>query len=248
MRIVAVNGSPRGKRSNTDCILQPFLSGARQAGAETETVYLKDFKINYCLGCFTCWTKTPGKCIQKDDMPILLEKMRGADIVIYATPLYIFTVSGLMKNFMDRFVMPFADPHILMRGEYYSHPSRYKEPKKNSSMRGIVLISNCGFPGENNFSALVETFRVFTDVSGLKLKATILRSMGEMFSVPGLESSFEWYFDAAKKAGREVVELGHVSPETQGILDKDLMAPEDYVTMANAYWDSEIAKAKKKKR
>jgi multimeric flavodoxin WrbA len=118
MKILAINGSPRGRRSNTDRILQPFLEGAREAGAETETVYLKDLKINHCLGCFTCWTKTPGVCVHKDDMAALFPKVRQADVVVYATPLYVFTVSGLMKDFMDR-LLPLADPHIVQRGAHY---------------------------------------------------------------------------------------------------------------------------------
>ena len=103
MKILAINGSPRGKKSNTDRILQPFLAGAREAGAETETVYLKEHKINYCLGCFNCWTVTPGVCVQKDDMAALLEKIRGVDMLIYASPLYIFNVTAQMKTFLDRF-------------------------------------------------------------------------------------------------------------------------------------------------
>jgi len=96
VKVLAINGSPRGPRGNTDRILQPFLEGAREAGAETETIYLKDKKINYCLGCFTCWTKTPGVCVHQDDMPKLLEKMRQAHVLVYASPLYIFTVTAQM--------------------------------------------------------------------------------------------------------------------------------------------------------
>ena len=128
MKIVAFNGSPRGKQSNTDRILQPFLDGARKAGAQTETIYLRELEINPCLGCYTCWTKTPGVCVHKDDMPPLLVKMRQADIVVYATPLYIFTVTGIMKDFMDRHI-PNVQPHIVQRGEHYLHPPRYPDPK-----------------------------------------------------------------------------------------------------------------------
>ena len=237
MKILAINGSPRGKRSNTDRILQPFLEGAREAGAETETVYLKDKKINYCLGCFTCWTKTPGVCVHKDDMPELLEKMRWADTVVYATPLYVFTVTAQMKAFMDRHI-PLLDPHIVQRGDQYIHPSRYE-----SHNRKVVLISNCGFPERHHFSGLVETFRCFTSGPDSELVATILCAGGELLKQPALQESLQWYIEAARRAGREVVEQGRIAPETQETLDRPLVEdPAVYSRMANAHWNSVVAR------
>jgi len=238
MKVLAFNGSPRGKRSNTDRILQPFLRGARDARAETETIYLKDLEIKPCLGCFACCTKTPGVCVQKDDMVPLLKKIRHAEIRVYATPLYVFTVSGLMKNFLDRSVMPFLDIHIVKRGERYLHPRRYEDMPKSR----VVLISNCGFPEQHHFSGLVETFHRFTDNPDLELVATILRPMGELLAQEPLQPSLSWYYEAVRQAGREVVKLGHITPEIQAMLDRELMPVETYVMMANMYWDSQIAK------
>jgi putative NADPH-quinone reductase/putative sterol carrier protein len=236
MKILAVNGSPRGQKGNTDRILQSFLEGARDAGASAETVYLKDKKINHCTGCFTCWSKTPGVCIHRDDMPDLLEKGRRADVLVYATPLYVFTVSGLMKDFMDRFIMPLLKPYIIKRGEHYIHPGRYENewPKK------LVLISNCGFPERHHFSGLVETFRLFTSGPDLKLDGMILCAGAELLNVPDLKDSVSWYLKAARQAGREFMEEGRIKPETQAVLDRQLADPEVYSRMANAYWDSVI--------
>jgi putative sterol carrier protein len=240
MKILAINGSPRGKKGNTDRILKPFLEGAREAGAETEVVYLKDKTINYCLGCFTCWTKTPGVCVHKDDMPELLEKIRQADTMVYATPLYVFTVTAQMKTFMDRHI-PLIKPYILKRGDQLIHPPRYEARHDK-----VVLISNCGFPERHHFSGLVETFRCFT--SGLEsgLTATILCAAGEMLRRPALQEGLRWYFEAARRAGREVVEQGHITPETQEVLDRLIVEPEVYAEMANAYWDRTLARSEAK--
>lgn len=239
MKILAINGSPRGKKSNTDRLLQPFLEGAREAGAETETVYLKDKTINPCIGCFTCWTKTPGVCVHKnDDMPALLEKLRQADITVYATPLYIFTVTAQMKTFMDRHI-PLLDPHIIQRGDQYIHPMRYEGewPKRT------VLISNCGFPERHHFSGLVETFRCFTSDPDSELVGTILCTAGELLKEPALRESVQWYIDAARRAGREVVEQGRIAPETQETLDRPLVKdPAVYSRMTNAYWNSVVVR------
>ena len=75
MKIFAVNGSPNMKKGMTHILLEIFLEGAREAGAEVKTVFLQKKKINYCLGCFNCWVKTPGVCVHKDDMPELAEEI-----------------------------------------------------------------------------------------------------------------------------------------------------------------------------
>jgi putative sterol carrier protein len=235
MKALAFNGSPRGRYSNTDRILQPFLDGARKAGADTETVYLKEHEIRACLGCYTCWTRTPGVCVHRDDMPLLLEKMRQADVTVYATPLYVFTVSGMMKDFMDRHI-PNLDPHIRKRGEHYIHPPRYEDTRWGR----IVLISNCGFPERHHFDGLVETFRQMTQGPDSELTATILCTAGELLGQPALRDSVDWYLQAAHQAGREVVELGRISPETEAVLCRDLAEPEVFSRMANAHWDSLI--------
>lgn len=240
MKILAINGSPRGKKSNTDRILQPFLEGAREAGAETEVIYLKNKEINYCLGCFTCWAKTPGVCVHKDDMPELLEKIQQADTMVYATPLYVFTVTAQMKTFMDRHI-PVLDPRIIQRGDQYIHPSRHE-----SGRRQVVLISNCGYPERHHFSGLVETFRCFTSDPDSELAAAILCAAGELLKQPALEEDLRWYFEATRRAGREVVEQGRITPETQEALDRLIVEPDVYVEMANAYWDRTLARSETK--
>ena len=68
MHVMAINGSPRKEKSSTYHILSPLLEGMRAAGATTELVNLGHLQIRSCLGCFLCWVKTPGKCVQEDDM------------------------------------------------------------------------------------------------------------------------------------------------------------------------------------
>jgi len=74
MKVMAINGSPNMGKGNTALVLDPFLEGMREAGAEVELFYTKKLKINPCQGEFNCWIKTPGKCFQQDDMQMLLSK------------------------------------------------------------------------------------------------------------------------------------------------------------------------------
>ncbi|AKA68711.1 flavodoxin family protein [Clostridium scatologenes] len=231
MKILAVNGSPKGEKGNTEVILKQFLKGCEEAGAKAEIVYLKDKNIKHCSGCFTCWTKTPGKCIHKDDMEELLQKILEADIIVYATPLYYFTVTGTMKDFMDR-MLPLNSREIIKKGDNYIHPKRFgKTPAKS------VLISNCGFPGQYNFSGLVETFKVMTKGN---LVGTILCAQGGILQAVNVDDIvkklYAPFLSALISAGKEIVNYGYIKDETQDILDKDVIDPEIYIKNANSSW------------
>lgn len=231
MRIVAVNGSPRGEAGNTDVLVQAFLSGAREAGAETETLYLKDKSIRYCQGCFACWTRTPGVCIHDDDMVDILPRLRAAVVVVLATPLYGNMVTGQMKTFMDR-TLPLSHPAIEKHGDQYIHPPRYE----SETFRG-VLITNAGFPETHHFDGLKRTFEISTSGPRAELAGMICCAGGPMLKAPGMEDSVRWYIDATAKAGREVAEGGRIAPETQEILDRPLAAdPGAYADTVNTYW------------
>ena len=80
-------------------------------------ICVKNQKIKHCIGCFTCWTKTPGNCIHKDDMTKeLFPKWLKSDLVVYATPLYHYTVNAEMKAFIDR---GFSNMHVqMLKGKY----------------------------------------------------------------------------------------------------------------------------------
>lgn len=230
MKILVVNGSPRGASGNTEVLVEAFLEGAHEAGAQTETVYLKDKKIEHCVGCFACWTKTPGVCIHKDDMPEILQKVIEADVLVCATPLYVYTVTGIMKDFMDR-IIPSAQPFIEVKDGLCSHPPRY-EGKKS-----IVLISNCGFPEQAHFSGLKATFKQWFRSDTKSLAGMICCAGGGMLRSPGLIEGFTWYIDAVKQAGREVVQNRKLSDETQSTLDRPLMEDQElFASMLNAMW------------
>ena len=228
MNILVVNGSPRGANGNTTKLTDAFLTGAHAAGAESEMVYLKDKHIEHCTGCFSCWTQTPGVCINEDDMPALLEKVQQADLLLLATPLYIYTVTGLMKDFMDR-CLPSIQPFIDLKDGICGHPAR-----DGSKVRPVVLISNCGFIEQAHFSGLKETFRrCYRD----RLAGMICCAGGELLKVPEWRDGVSWYLDAVQQGGQEVVTQGRISSETQAILERPLMADQElFVSMANESW------------
>jgi multimeric flavodoxin WrbA/putative sterol carrier protein len=233
MKILAIQGSPRPKQSNTEILLQEFLKGARSQGAETETIYLKEKEIHSCTGCYTCWAKTPGVCIFKDDMPELLEKVLSCNIIVYATPLYNYNMTSLLKAFQER-LLPLADPHLIKTGDTYRHPQRYKVNRR------MVLLSNCGFPEISHFDGLRHVFRHIERSGQIPLIGEILMPAGELLKNEGLREKLQGVLQAAYQAGVEVVRDGRVSKETEMQIQKPLIAPDQLAEMANLSWDSHL--------
>jgi multimeric flavodoxin WrbA len=153
MKVLAINASPHRDKGNTGLILNPFLAGMKEHGAEIDVLYTKTMDIKPCLGCLKCWTKTPGVCVQKDDMDPVLPMIKAADVLVFATPLYWDGVSGPMKMFMDR-MTPMGQPFIEIREGRDRHPVRegYGHGK-------VVVVSTCGYFGVENFDSLIHHSR-----------------------------------------------------------------------------------------
>lgn len=215
MRILAFNSSPRDNQtSKTDLVLQKFLEGARRAGAETETIYLRNYQIKHCLGCFSCWVKTPGRCIQKDDMAEeLFDRYIQADLAVLATPLYHFNMNARLKMFIERtlpMVVPGGSPD--QGGVNY----RYERVPK------VAVLSVCGFPAMDTFRCLSLNMQM---ILGDLLVAEIYRHTSEAMIAPPLAAKVQEVLAAVARAGEELVRDGKVSPETLAAVTQDLAPP-----------------------
>ena len=100
-KIIIVKGSPR-KNGNSAILAEQVAAGAEAVGAEVESFYLHGMDIQPCDACDACQGVADLDCVIEDDMQILYPKLREADAVVYASPIYWFTVSAQMKLFMDR--------------------------------------------------------------------------------------------------------------------------------------------------
>jgi multimeric flavodoxin WrbA len=239
VKITVFNGSPKGKQSATHVMVKAFTKGATEAGAEMENIFLVRKKIKHCLGCFHCWIKTPGQCVHKDDMADLLQVFIRSDVVVFATPLYVDNVTGIMKNFMDRLI-PLADPHFEKseQGEY-RHVSRFENRHK------IAVLSNCGFPEQSHFQVLRLLFRRIARNFQAELVAEIYRGGGPLLQDPPpiLRDIIADYLKLLEEAGREVVIHGKVSGALTDRLEEPLIPHDLYIEGANRdYWDIELAK------
>ena len=235
-KIVVFDGGPRNtKFSKTTFMVNHFCRGAQSAGAEIETIKLKDMKINPCTGCYTCWTKTPGECIFQDDMIDLRLKFRKADLIIFASPLYIFSVTGIMKNFLDR-NLPNMKPYMLIEDGETKHPHRYPKDKQ----QGFIVFSAAGFPEvEHNFDGLKAMFRCLHSHSE---KTSIMGEFylpgAELISQPVYAERRERIEQACFNAGEQVVKEGKVNMAFMRAVADAEITQKIFQEQADSFWES----------
>jgi FMN-dependent NADH-azoreductase len=241
LKVLVFNSSPRKEKGNTALILNPFIEGMREAGADVDLYYNYDLKIKPCRGCFNCWLKTPGICSQMDDMQWLIPKMRDADVLVYATPLYSYGMNGQMKNLIDRMIV-LAEPFMeVVEGRSRHIAGAGEKPRK------IVLVSNCGLWGIDNFDPLVVHVKKLCQDPPMEYAGDLLRPHGEALrAMLDMGAPVGDIIDAAREAGRQLIVEGKMSQPTLDVISRDLLPVEVYVKMANEQFRRVMAKHKEK--
>ena len=212
-------------------ILNPFLEGMKEAGSEVEVFYTRKLKIGPCNGDLSCWFKNPGICGQKDDMQMLLPKLKEADIIVWASPVYYAGVTGPLKNLMDR-QLP-----LYLQGSQAKHQK-------------AVLVSTCGAWELSMFDPLLLQMRAIytrpnesSDFAGALLRP-MADGMKDMIKA-GETKLVEGIFQAAREAGRQLVKDGTISEELEARVSRDLMPRDAYYKAAEMMME-QIRKAAEK--
>jgi multimeric flavodoxin WrbA len=150
MKVLGIYGSPR-KGGNTDQLLDKALEGARSAGAEIRTVYVRDLKMCGCIECGGC-DKT-GKCVVEDDMQSVYPLLEEADVTFLASPIFFYSVTAQVKALIDRVQAMWAKQQLEQ------HPEEKKMFKQG---RGY-LITVGATRGKNLFEGAQMVTRYFFD-------------------------------------------------------------------------------------
>ena len=237
MKILLINGSPKGKRSNSLKLAYSFIEGFKNGCTDDEEsisideLHVASMNIAACKGCFACWQKTPGICCIKDDMQKVIGKLIDADLILWSFPLYYFNVPGILKNLIDR-QLPMSLPFMSSKQNGYgsgSHDSRYDMEDKRH-----VLISTCGFySAVGNYDSVL---RMFDHFLGKGNYTTIFCGQGELFRVKELSARTDEYLSTVKCAGSEYAMTGTISEETDAILHTLLYSRDVFEKMADASW------------
>lgn len=229
MKVLAVNSSPKMAKGNTALVLNPFLEGMRETGAEVELFHTNKLKINPCQGEFNCRHTTPGKCFQKDDMQMLLPKLARADIWVFASPVYVDGISGPMKNLMDRMIPLMESAIELLDGHCR------KSPREGVKRGKAVLVSSCGFWEMDNFDPLIVHMKAMCKNFGREFAGALLRPHGPvlMKAVEGMRKTANDILEAVKEAGCQLVRDGAMETETLNIVTRELLPLDKYVQASN---------------
>ena len=232
MKVVAINSSPRKNKGLTANILRPFLEGIREGNADIDLFYTKDLTINHCLSCYQCWTKTPGKCNQKDDMAVILPKFRNADVWVFASPIYCDGITGSMKTLIDRLI-PLLKPFTELRDGRCRHPMREDvKPGK------VVYVSSAAWWKMENFDPMITYFKAFCNNYSREFAGALLRPHSVALVPLRKEPVFEDISSAAKKAGNQIITQGKISQEFLSTISQELMPQDSYIDVINKGWET----------
>jgi len=217
---------------NTAMILNPFLDGMKEAGSEVEVFFTRKLKIGACNGDMSCWFVNPGTCGQKDDMQMLLPKIKEADVIVWASPVYYAGMTGPLKNLIDR--------------QLSIHDMGGQSAKKQK----IVLVSTCGAWELSMFDPmLLQMKAIYTrpdessDFAGALLRP-MAEGVKEMVKA-GETGLVDGIFRAAKEAGRQLAKEGIISEELQKQVSRELMPRDAYYKAAQMMME-QAQKAMKK--
>ncbi|MCD8205229.1 MAG: flavodoxin family protein [Clostridia bacterium] len=137
--IIIISSSPR-RDGNSELLCQQFAKGAMDAGNDVHVIYLYAVNINFCRGCYYCYDN--GACVQRDDMNEINEMMKNADVLVFATPVYFYQISGQLKTFLDRML-----------------PVYYRE----HHFRDVYFIGTCADPNPDTIDRAMQGFLGWLD-------------------------------------------------------------------------------------
>lgn len=170
-KIVVLVGSPR-RDGNTELLAKAFADGAAEKH-EVELVSVADYQVKPCMGCNACFAREGNTCVQQDDMDLIYEKLKEADTVIIASPVYFYGISAQLKAVIDRL-------HTPMRNEFHI--------KK----LGLILVGAATLP--DLFDPIILQYRMVLRFFGLEDAGMVLvrgaKEKGEVAGTDGLKEAF----------------------------------------------------------
>ena len=135
MKNVMILSTSMRKGGNSDTLANAFAEGAKEAGHQVEKINLYEKEIGFCKGCQNC--QKTGVCVIRDDMSSILKKMETVDVLVFATPIYFYEMSGQMKTFLDRTFPIYPDKYRFKDVYLLASSASLKEMMMDGAVRGL---------------------------------------------------------------------------------------------------------------
>jgi len=147
-KVLIISASLRN-HSNSEALADSFAEGARAAGNEVKAITLRDKSIAFCKGCLAC--QSLGHCAIQDDAIEIAEKMKRADVIVFATPIYYYEMSGQLKTLLDRVNSLFPSDYAFRDIYFLSSAAEPEDGVDKRAIQGlegwIVCYGKCRLAG-----------------------------------------------------------------------------------------------------
>ena len=221
-RAIAINGSPRKEKGNTAIVLSSFLEGLTENGISVELHYASRLKVKPCAcGEMQCWYVSPGECRIKDDMQLIYPKLKEAEILIIATPVYI-PLPGAMQIVINR-LCPLVEPYLEFRQDRTR--ARFRQ---DVNIKKIVLVSTGGWWEKENMSTIVRIVEELAENASVEFGGAILRPHASLMRTEGkINEEGIKILNAVKKAAKELACDGRMNQKTLDSISRPLITEEE---------------------
>jgi len=126
LKILIINGNPKAGNIAFDGYLRELTEKLERKGNSVSIAKLRELRVEYCTGCYSCWLKTPGVCAFKDDTPGLLKEFLKADLAVFASPVIMGFISALLKSFQEKLIT-LVLPYFFVLDDRLQHVPRYEK-------------------------------------------------------------------------------------------------------------------------
>lgn len=214
-------------------IAKAFASGMNmEACTECEIIELGKLNISHCAGCFGCWKVTPGKCVIKDDMQMLTEKIMESDNIILSFPLYFFGLPSTMVTMLNR-LLPLKMPY---KGKLATEDNPViMDYRYDLSGKKLILVSSCAHASTD---IVYEPIKAqFDMICGKNNYTTIFCPQGEILMLDKMRPILNNYLSKVSEAGKEFAKEGRLSTQTHDKVCAPLIPVRAVEKMMTGYWE-----------
>ncbi|MBM3137190.1 MAG: flavodoxin family protein [Chloroflexi bacterium] len=234
VKVFVVNGSPDKAKGNTAMVLVPFLAGMEKDGARIDLVYSKDLKVTPCTGEMYCWYRKPGHCIHKDIMQEIYPRVKSADVLIIATPVYI-PIPGELQDFINR-LCPLILPRVVKVGERTR--ARFHE---DVNIKKILLVFTGGWWERGNFETVTMIAEELALNGGVEFSGALIRPHAHLMKDEGgLTNEGQAIIKLLEETGFEYASTGKISKDRINAISRPLLSHTEMLDSDNKSIDKAL--------